>query len=80
MVYYLILNPGEYWFQLLFLGELGGQKEKKKGVNLTKNEKMKKKSPNFQNHKIYRKTPGWFAVVSFDTPGSWILLHLLFWN
>jgi CRISPR/Cas system CMR-associated protein Cmr3 (group 5 of RAMP superfamily) len=62
------------------LGALGGQKEKKKGVNLTKNEKMKKKSEKFQNHKIYRKTPGCFAVVSFDTPGSWILLHLLFWN
>jgi len=52
------------------LGELGGQKEKKKGVNLTKNEKMKKKSKKFQNHKNYRKTPGWFAVVSLDTPRS----------
>jgi hypothetical protein len=47
MVYYLILNSGEYWFQLLFLGERGGQKEKKKGVNLTKNFKNEKKIAKF---------------------------------
>ncbi len=62
MVYYLILNSGEYWFQLLFLGELSQPGGQEKNVNWTKNEKMKKNHQNF-NYKIYRKTLGWFAVV-----------------
>jgi hypothetical protein len=48
VVYYLILNSREYWFQLLFLGELSQPGGKKKKCKLDKNEKMKKKSLEFQ--------------------------------
>jgi len=56
MVYYLILNSGEYWFQLLFLGELsqpGGKK--KQVVNWTKNFKNEKKITRISTTKFIEK-------------------------
>jgi hypothetical protein len=55
MVYYLILNSGEYWFQLLFLGELSQPGGKKKSVNWTKNFKNEKKITRISTTKFIEK-------------------------